>query len=77
MRIDVANDLARDHLGLDAVPFLEVQRPQDGRAGSAHFGLVFVVHFQQAEQPLHNLHPRPHPRRLERDVGDAVDLDPW
>ena len=34
-----------------------------------------MVHFQESEQALDDLHPRLHTRGLQGDIGDAVDLD--
>jgi len=74
--VDAAHDLARQDARLQAVGFLEPQIAQDGAAGAAHLGLRLGVDLQQPEDALDDLHRRPHAVGLQRDVGDAVDLDP-
>ena len=73
--LDGADDLVGEDLRLDAVLLAHLEVREDRRAGAAHLALVVVVDLEQAVGALDDLHRRQHARRLERDVGDAVDRD--
>ncbi len=74
--VHAADDLAGQDLRLPALLGPHAQRVEDGDAPAARTSAWSDEWTSSsAEQPLDHLHGRPDLGGLERNVGDAVDLD--